>query len=273
VFEQYDIDIPVVQIDLSQITETGYKGNDTSSIPKSVLMEAPDMGGVGICFLDEADKKCKPSFGSNGVDNNAAAQANLLTLVEGIKVDVELEGKAKKFDSSKTMFVFMGAFQDIRNEKIERATSKPQIGFMSEDENASEADVATDIFFDELTIQDIIDFGMLEELAGRIMQVVNFHKLEEKDMRNLIASKVKDISAETGIKIRVTDEGVDGLVKIAYGNLGVRHPMNVIKELALNTVAALFFDGDFDRDKDTVVITSAEEAYVEKGKGKKKGEK
>ncbi|MCD7835785.1 MAG: hypothetical protein LUG83_03900, partial [Lachnospiraceae bacterium] len=62
-FRQYNIPIPVVQIDLSQITETGYKGANVSTIPQRILSEKKGSSGIGICFLDEADKKCIPSYG------------------------------------------------------------------------------------------------------------------------------------------------------------------------------------------------------------------
>jgi ATP-dependent protease Clp ATPase subunit len=262
-FAECKIPIPVIQIDLSQITETGYKGDDVATIPRKILAQAPDMGGVCICFLDEADKKCRPSFGNNNVDNNAAAQANLLTLVEGIRTKLEIDKETRDFDSSKTMFVFMGAFQDVRNEKQERV-AKSNMGFLSDGEAEKTVNAASDVFHDKLTMQDLIDYGMLEELAGRIMQVVNFKKLSKTDMRKLLTCKAEEISAQTGISIQLTGKALDELVKISYGSLGVRRPMNLIKEMALNTVATVFFDEGFDVDKDKVVIASEERAYVKR---------
>lgn len=82
-FKLYDIPVSVVQIDLSNVTETGFKGAEPNSIPQRVIEENPNTRGVGICFLDEADKKCVASYGSNNVNVNAAVQANLLTMIEG----------------------------------------------------------------------------------------------------------------------------------------------------------------------------------------------
>lgn len=262
VFKLYNVPIPVVQIDLSQITQTGFKGANADSISKRIMAEDMSKFGECICFLDEADKKCKPVFDSNSVNVNASIQGCLLALLEGIKQE--------KFDSNKTMFVLMGAFQDARNNKRDKENSQPQIGFMSEqsENKAATVDDATDVFYDKLDIQDIIDYGMQEELAGRIMQVVNFKKLSKKDMRNLIISKAKSISEELDMDIHLTNAAVEDFLAIAYGSLGVRRPMNVIKELAINTASNVFFEDGFDSSCDRIIISGTDKACVKKGRRK-----
>lgn len=173
-FARYNIPIPVVQIDLSQITE--------------------------------ADKKCVPSYGSNNVDNNAAVQANLLTLIEGTELKVDVNDEQKDFDSTHTMFVLMGAFQSIRQQKQEKRASKP-LGFTASYAASSEDNIdrVEDCFYEDLTLQDMIDYGMREELAGRMVQVVNFHKLSEEAMLELLRYKVEEISDGMGIDIGMTE--------------------------------------------------------------------
>ncbi len=258
-FKAYNIPIPVVQIDLSQITETGYKGANVSTIPQRILSEKGASGGIGICFLDEADKKCIPSYGSHGVDINAAIQANLLTMFEGIETEVEVDGEEQKFDSNKTMFVLIGSFQRLRDRKQEEEANVRRIGFWSEDGVKDKSDV----FYEDLTMQDIIDFGMQEELAGRISSVVNFHKLSKKDMTKLLKKKTEIIGQEIGCNISIKKSAEKELVELAFGNLGVRLPMNIIRTLTQNTIADVFFDRGFDEKTDKVVIDSAEKAHIE----------
>ncbi|MDE7222427.1 MAG: AAA family ATPase, partial [Acetatifactor sp.] len=206
-FTAYKIPIPVVQIDLSQITEAGYKGSNVSTIPQRILAEKPDCKGIAICFLDEADKKCVPSY-SNNVDNNAAVQANLLTLIEGTELKVEVGDEKKDYNSNYTMFVLMGAFQSIRQQKQKKRAAKP-LGFTANCDvmgNKDDIDLVEDCFYEDLTLQDMIDYGMREELAGRMVQVVNFHKLSEEDMLELIRYKVKEISKSMGIEIWMTED-------------------------------------------------------------------
>lgn len=264
-FALYKIPIPVVQIDLSQITETGYKGNNVSTIPQRILAEKPDTNGIAICFLDEADKKCIPSYGSNNVDNNAAVQANLLTLIEGTEMKVEIGDRQKDFNSNYTMFVLLGAFQSVRQQK-QRAKSKP-LGFMASYEAADsrdDIDRVEDCFYEDLTLQDMINYGMREELAGRMVQVVNFHKLPEDTMLELIRYKAGEISEKMGIDIRLTEDSINDFLDISFGSLGVRRPLNRIRELAQNTVAEVFFEGKFDSSRDRVVIDSPDSAHIER---------
>lgn len=265
-FRKYDVPIPVVQIDLSQITETGYKGNNVSTIPQRILTEKPSAKGVAICFLDEADKKCIPSYGANGIDNNAAVQANLLTLIEGSSLKVEMGDEQRDFDSNLTMFVLMGTFQSIRQRRQEKRHAKP-LGFgvnYGETDRRDDIDRVEDEFYEDLSLQDMIDFGMREELAGRMVQVVNFHKLSEEDMLALIRCKVKEISESMGIVIEMEESAEKDFLDISFGSLGVRRPMNMIRELVQNTVAEVFFDGEFENGRDKVVIESAQSAHIER---------
>lgn len=260
-FKIYHIPIPVVQIDLSQITETGYKGENVSAIPQRILSVNPDSEGVAICFLDEADKKCVPSY-SHNVNVNEAVQANLLTLVEGTQLMVDTDDDSKKaFDSNKTMFIFMGAFQSVRNNKQEK-NKAASLGFCANFDEISSVDKASDDFYEDLTMQDLIDFGMLEELAGRMVQLVNFRRLTEESMRKLINCKVQEISGEMGFAIEISEQAMEELVAISFGSLGVRRPMNMIKELASGAVAEEFFEGGFNRSRDKVIIKTLDSAKI-----------
>ncbi len=263
-FAQYHVPIPVVQIDLSQITETGYKGSNVSSIPNRILSENPNGGGIGICFLDEADKKFIPSYSSQGINVNAAVQANLLTMLEGIETNIDIKSQTRIFDSSKTMFVLMGAFQDIRNAKQEKETKTSTLGFCSSHEKLNTSSKASDSFYEDLELQDLIDSGMQEELAGRLVQIVNFHKLSDDDMLKLIKYKVNEIASALRVNIEISDTAAEEFLTISFGSLGIRRPMNAIRELAQNTVAEVFFDGGFDPKLNKVIIDSLHTAHIEK---------
>lgn len=266
-FALYHIPIPVVSIDLSQITEAGYKGDNVKTIPQRILLEKPEAKGIAICFLDEADKKFLPSYGKEGINNNAAVQANLLNLIEGSELKIEVNDEQMDFNSNHTMFVLMGAFQSVRHQKQERQRSSP-MGFGSEYKKRdlrSGIDQMDDSFFEDLSLQDMIDFGMREELAGRMVQVVNFHRLSEAAMRDLIRYKANEISEDMGITIEMTETAVEDFLAISFGSLGVRRPMNMIRELVQNAVAEVFFEGSFDIKQDRIIIESTDAAQIERG--------
>lgn len=79
--------------------------------------------------------------------------------------------------------------------------------------------------------------------------------LSEKDMRMLLAEKSRLISEKLEVSIGLSDVALDSLLDISYTNLGIRHPMNCIRSLTINTLAERYFDDDFDKSKYKIVIS------------------
>ena len=253
------IPVPVVHVDLSQITEAGFQGKEANTIIHSLALEDSVLDGIGICFLDEADKKFAPSHNSVGEDSNAKAQSNLLTVIEGTIENIPLNsGGAKQFDSNQTMFVLMGAFQDLRNSKQKRIqTTDRGIGFICRDVQTS----TEDVFYEDITLEDMIEFGMLEEIAGRMQMVVNLHKLSREDMRDLILSKIHILEQELNIPIEFDDNTINSLLDISYSNLGVRRVTNCLRTLAFRAISEVFYDKAIDSNC-CLVIKNTGSAYI-----------
>lgn len=251
-FADHDIPVPVIRFDLNDYSPTSFKGKEIDDIPGEIKAHQYKTyidPSFAICFFDESDKKMLPNYTSKGEDLNAMLQSEILTLVEGIK--------ANGIDSSKTMFVFLGAFQylrDARQKKVKVLRS----GFRTD----NDPNDASETFYDDLTLDDMIEHGMLEELAGRITSVINFHKIDERQMKSIICDKAKQIGDEIGYAIRITDKGLKELMEIAYTNLGVRKPMNVIRELALSVIAHQTIFGDTDNDISEIVISGLEKVKL-----------
>ena len=258
-FKEHQVPVPVIQIDLSRVTEEGFKGMDPSEIVKVIVNENSHTNGYAICFLDEADKKLYPSYNSQGQDVNAQVQSNLLTMVEGCKCTVEIDDETVDFDTSKTMFIFMGAFQALRSSRQNRITAPHTLGFMTA---ATVPADASETFYSPISIEDMINEGLQEELAGRIQQVVNFRRMSDESMLALIQSKTREISGELGFEIRLTERAEQELLSVAFGNLGVRKPLNKIREIALNTVSARFFDDGTASQKICVIIEDMTHGFL-----------
>ena len=182
-FRVQQIPVPVVQVDLSRVTEEGFKGMDPSEIVHTILYENPNSNGYAVCFLDEADKKLYPSHNTQGDDVNFLMQSGLLTLIEGCISNVEVNDESVQFDTGKTMFVFMGAFQELRSSRQQKAGNTHTLGFTA---RTTPPEDTADVFYSPITIDDIIESGMQEELAGRIQQIINFTRLSDESMLALI---------------------------------------------------------------------------------------
>ena len=271
-FKAKKIPVPVIQYDMSRITETGFKGAESSEILK-LAYNVNGTSGYAIFFLDEADKRFIPSYSGNGQDANRAVQAELLTMVEGTIRSIDENEPSTTFDTNKTMFVFMGAFQDLRERKAVRtAVRSTPIGFTDGSENASpESGQYVDYFYSDLSIEDMIEYGMLEELAGRITRVVNFHLIEESEMRKLIKLKAEEISKEAGVITEFSRNAYDELFEQAYTNLGVRRPMNIIRGCIQDALAKIVFDqSPAENDEYIIRIDSVhEQPKIKRSSGRK----
>lgn len=260
IFKKYNIPVSVTNVDLSLITEVGYRGDNVDSIHDKLMEADSESDGYGICFLDEADKKFLPSHSGKGDNVNAAVQANLLTMVEGTVIST----RKQTYDTAKTMFIFLGSFQDIRDGRQARH-SKKSLGFGHDQEQTADfTDMAGKGFYDDISLQEMIGYGMKEELAGRITRVINFGKISEEDMKCLIKSKACEVADSMGINVEISDNAVDDFLGAAYGTLGVRRPMNIMRELIQDALSEVFFDDNFDIRNITVEIKSTDKARVKK---------
>lgn len=254
------IRVPVVQIDLSQYTETGFSGKNSDEIMITLHRADPFFDGIGFCFLDEADKTFVPSHNSDGEDCNAAAQSNLLMLIEGKSESLQVSRtQTVTMDSGKTMFILMGAFQEIRNQKQTKLKKAERIiGFNCIESPGDHKE----IFYEDITLSDMIEFGMLEELAGRLQLVINLHKLSREDMIKVIISKISDLEYDLKMSVVFDDSVTESLLNISYSNLGLRKVINCLKELAYRAVSDEFYDKKINNNC-CLVIDSADKAHLE----------
>lgn len=92
--------------------------------------------GAAVFFLDEADKKFRPDFNSHGKDFNASIQSSLLTLIKGAVKYVP--DKDSTVDTNDTMFVIMGAFQDLRDQKKQNCETLAEHSIDCEDSDLTD---------------------------------------------------------------------------------------------------------------------------------------
>lgn len=131
---------------------------------------------IGIVFMDEFDKICTPSYNANHGDVHLEVQHNLLTLVEGSRV----ETKQGYVSTNKLLFIGRGSFDQFRKKR--ENDSKEPIGFgaVSSDE-IMEAEHAAPI-----TREDMISAGGCYELIGRFSYIENYHSLNRETIIEII---------------------------------------------------------------------------------------
>ena len=125
-------------------------------------------------------------------------------------------------------FIFCGSFA-VKANDIAKKNSTKAIGFTG-------ADYVEKPYSKELTINDIIDYGLIPEIASRVSDVVNVKPLTLKDYEYLLtdhpASPVKKIEEDYQVKLHITKKKLRAIAKEAYeSNLGVRYANSKLRRL------------------------------------------
>lgn len=211
--------LSVTQIDITSITEEGYKGKDTNAIVEP-LYRTGNGSGVGIVFLDEFDKKLVPSFATGGANVNAAVQAQILTLLEGRKVQL----KDGELDTSYTMFIGLGSFDACRKN---REQEKNGLGF------GSHTKEETRDHYYAISREDMIELGASYELLGRFRMIANYYRLSESSVRVLIGKYLNELADSMSVDVCATQELVQYLCAEANGKYGCRMLQSILQEGAM----------------------------------------
>lgn len=171
--------VQVKVVDGSRLTKDGWSGNYKMT---DLLSEDLD-----ILVLDEADKLCKPSYSAAGSNVSEEMQSEMLKLLEGEYEVVDRRFKTK-YTIDNLSIAMVGAFESIRQEKREQL-NKRTIGFSTGivvgRDDASRDPVGNP---ERISDEDLIDFGMMPEIVGRIAMKVNTNDLTEEDYLAIIHS-------------------------------------------------------------------------------------
>ena len=187
-------------------------------------------------------------------------------MVEGNLVKCGKDRKKREeriLDTGKTMFVLMGAFQGIRNARQKETVLAKPIGFVRERNASTIANDIRERLHEELTIEDMIGAGMMEELAGRMEQVINLHRLSREDMGRLIRSKVREVADEMTVEIRITDEAMNEFLEEGNTNLGIRRIVNGLRTTVGEALSKVYFEEGFRREDCVVMIDGVGKAFAE----------
>lgn len=205
--------------DVSSITADGFTGNKKSySVLEEMLASGMSVEDVehSIIVFDEFDKMCSPKITSGGEQLHRTLQGEFLSMIEGTNVTVNFDKYSKVIiNTSNISFVFLGAFEMLYKAK----TDKPHtIGFGSENDVSERK---------EISIDDIIKFGIIPEIAGRITSITELNELKEEDFYKILCDKrispEKKMSDKYNISIYMSDDLKKEIAKKAFKNkLGVR---------------------------------------------------
>lgn len=232
-------------VDSTELTETGYKGKDASSILTQFAKEK-NLDPIGFIFLDEFDKKMLPSV-SGGQNVNKAVQSALLTMIEGAPINIELNNGKEVFtvNTDRLMFIGMGAFSDFRENRNEKEDTEDPFSEPRE------------TYYKALSRDDMMEVGASSELLGRFPYIINYNHLSGEALDLVIQKCIKKAQKESNLKtLEVKEPMVSKLKASANSKYGCRLITSTLKTVILKAYSKELFNSNdmvsltiYDEDK------------------------
>jgi ATP-dependent Clp protease ATP-binding subunit ClpX len=251
------LDVPFSIADATALTEAGYVGEDVETILLGLLQSADfdiERAERGIIYIDEIDKTGRKSGDNPSITRDVSGegvQQALLKIVEGAEVNVPPHGGRKhpqqefiQINTNNILFICGGTFEGLDKIVAERIGAKGRVGFAGGREGRRRQEMTSAELLHQTTPDDLMAFGLIPELVGRLPVSVSLDPLDKAAMisiltapKNALVKQFKRMLELDQVELVFTEDALEAIAEEAMGRkTGARGLRTIIEDTLLDVM-------------------------------------